>query len=272
MTDRLSVGRTAVARLQDGRDMAPDASPRPLLHPVTTLRGTPVTQAAPADHPHHAGVGLPFPDVDGTSYWGGRTYVRDVGSTLLANHGRQDVVAARPLPDGSGADLTVVWTSVDGTVQLRELRELRARPAGPGWVLDWRSVLRAETAVSLGSPATNGRHGAFYGGWFWRTPFAGAHAETAQGPGVERAHGVATPWLLVRGPEATLLCVQVGTVLPWFVRTEGYVGFGPAVAHTARRRLAAGEELVLHTRTLVTDAPVTDPAALAAGLAGAVSP
>ena len=50
-----------------------------------------MTEIAPADHLHHVGVSLAPADVDGTSYWGGRTYVRDVGSTMLDNHGRQHV-------------------------------------------------------------------------------------------------------------------------------------------------------------------------------------
>ena len=88
---RLFVGEVAVVSLSEGGELRPVDSPRPFAHPVITLTGVAVTEIAPADHLHHVGVSLAPADVDGTSYWGGRTYVRDVGSTMLDNHGRQHV-------------------------------------------------------------------------------------------------------------------------------------------------------------------------------------
>ncbi|WP_164983962.1 PmoA family protein [Cellulomonas endophytica] len=269
----LRVGGTAVAHLRGPGAMAPEHSPRPVLHPVTTLRGVAVTEVAPQDHAHHAGIGLALPDVGGTTYWGGRTYVRDVGPTMLANHGRQDVVALRADPDGGSLRLEVVWTAPDGTVQVREVRTLGARAALGGWVLDHASVLEAQVPLTLGSPATNGRAGAFYGGLLWRTPFAATGVAVADGAGEAAAHGSTSPWLLVEGPGVALLSLQPGgpdAVLPWFVRTGPHAYFCPAPAVARRRPLAAGEALALRTRTLVLDRPAGGAPLDAAGLAEAL--
>jgi len=252
------------ATVDPGTDLPVVASPRPFLHPVRTPSGVLVTDSAPADHLHHHGVGLAVPDVDGTSHWGGRTYVRGTGSTLLANHGAQRTVATRR--EGGTRHDDVEWSDEASRVQLRERRTLRAVAAGtgtPGWVLRWRSVLVPERDLTVGSPATNGRAGAFYGGWFWRTPFTAAAVEVEEGPGTDRAHGSTSRWLSVQGPDAHLLAVQRGTPRPWFVRSEGYVGFGPALAHHDRLALRAGVPFEVAVDVLVADGPA--PAGAARG-------
>ena len=58
-------------------------SPRPFLDDVVSRAGTPLSVTEPTDHPHHLGVSLAIADVNGTSYWGGRTYVRGEGSIMV---------------------------------------------------------------------------------------------------------------------------------------------------------------------------------------------
>ena len=84
----LSLGGTTVAWYDDGGALEPSLAPRPHLHPVRTLAGTPVTDACPADHRWHLGVSVAVQDVDRTNFWGGRTYVRDHGYQRLDDHGR----------------------------------------------------------------------------------------------------------------------------------------------------------------------------------------
>ncbi|MCI2236988.1 PmoA family protein [Paenibacillus sp. TRM 82003] len=263
----LTVAGTVVATLDDGSAMPATDSPRPHLHPVRTLAGTPVSDSAPADHRHHRGVGLAVPDVDGTSHWGGRTHVRGKGSTMLGNHGAQHVVDQ----DGDGAGALrqlVTWCDRAGREQLREERRLRAVAAPGGWRLDWTSVLHAPRPLTVGSPATNGRPGAFYGGWFWRTPFDGAGTLVAGGTGTAHAHGSRSPWLAVTAPGAWLLAVQHGEALPWFVRTEEYTGFGPALAFDARREVGPEEPLRVRLSVLVADGPAPAPGAARAAALG----
>ncbi len=97
---RARVAETDVAEYRDGVGTIPTSSPRPYLHRVATLAGTVVTAQHPADHDWHNGVGMAIPDVNGTSFWGGGTYVHGQGYVLLDNHGV--IVGDPPVPqDGS---------------------------------------------------------------------------------------------------------------------------------------------------------------------------
>ncbi len=84
---RAHIAGAEVALYRDGQGTIPTSSPRPVLHPVRTLTGVVVTANHPADHDWHSGVGMAIPDVNGTHFWGGGTYVHGQGYVLLDNHG-----------------------------------------------------------------------------------------------------------------------------------------------------------------------------------------
>ena len=266
----LRLGDSDLATYREGTAMPPGLSPRPYLHPVRTLAGSVVTDAEPADHLHHYGMSLAVPDVDGTSYWGGSTYVRGTGSTILANHGQQHRLA----PLAAGGDMfteQLEWRDPAGRPQLREERTISWSTVDDStWALDWQSVLHAEHGpVTFGSPATNGKPGGFYGGLFWRTPFAGndVSAVVAEGAGESVAHGSVSPWLALTTSTRSIVLRQHGEVVPWFVRTASYVGAGPALAVDERRTVAPGIPLVLRLTVAITDRPalsIADAATIAA--------
>ncbi len=54
-------------------------SPRPYLHPIHSLSGRALTVTSPVDHRHQYGLSLTVADVDGTTYWGGRTFLPGSG-------------------------------------------------------------------------------------------------------------------------------------------------------------------------------------------------
>lgn len=259
----LRCGDLRLARYQQGDRIPPVHAPRAHLHPVHTLAGVPLTDAGPVDHRHHYGVSMAVPDVNGTSYWGGRTFVADVGPTLLPNHGRQvshallvDPVAPHVLLDA------VRWHDEQGVPQLEEERRLDARVLDDeSWVLDWRSVLRADRgALVIGSPATNGRPGAGYGGLFWRLADAGTGTPevlSAGGPGEAVAHGSTSPWVayVQQHPThaTTTLLVQHGDPLPWFVRAAEYPGAGPSLAWDTPRSIPAGGTFETGLRAVLVD-------------------
>jgi len=231
---------------------------------VRTLAGTALTEAAPADHLHHFGIGVAPADVDGVTFWGGRTYVRGEGSTLLDNHGRQALLSASA-EVGRWAG-SIAWLAGDGAELGREHREIAATELDRGWLLSWRSRLVPASGLTVGSPATNGRDGAFYGGWFWRTPFRDADVLVRGGAGEGAAHGSLSPWIAVRTRDATLVTVQRGEPRPWFVRTGQYTGFGPALAWAERLTVTPDNPLSIALDTAVLDGwlPDSDVAALAA--------
>ncbi|MFC7026141.1 DUF6807 family protein [Promicromonospora thailandica] len=276
-----------LARHDTGDRMPQVHARRPYLHPVHTLAGVPLTDVSPVDHRHHYGVGIAVPDVNGTSYWGGRTFIEDVGPTLLKNHGRQTSTGVRiEGTDDPGAGRTlvedVIWSDEHGAPQLREERRVTARllpprpgsDAAPGWVLDWRSTLHADHGpLEIRSPATNGRPGAGYGGLFWRLPIAESTTVlSAAGTGETRAHGSTSPWVAFvqrqGGRSTTLLLVQPGQVRPWFLRSAEYPGACPALAWDAPLLVPDGGATRLDLVAVLLDSALTATAAteLAAGL------
>lgn len=250
-----------LTRYVNGDAMPAVHSPRPHLHPLHSLGGVAMTQTTPTDHRHHYGVSMAVPDVNGTTYWGGRTFVRGQGPTLLSNQGRQRTISAEVVDGGATLSSQVTWTDERGRDQLVERRRVTGLllPEVEAWALGWSSRLHAhESDVTIGSPATSGRPGAGYGGLFWRLPFADETSVlTADSDSEARAHGSRSPWIAVvrRHGDAwtTLLLVQPGRVDPWFARVADYVGAGPALAWDTTRRIDAGSSLDVELVAAVVD-------------------
>ena len=270
-SDGLAIGGIRLAGYRVGTDLPADHSPRPYLHPLHSLAGVELTEVAPADHPHHYGVSMAVADVDGTSHWGGRTFVTGTGSTMLANHGRQESLrrTSTTLPDGQVVEETLLWRNADGDPQLTEARTIRARPLpdGTGWLLSWTSVLTASHgAVRIASPAVNGRPGAGYGGIFWRLPNRPQTAVlSAGGPGEAVAHGSDSPWLALNQLDGArrvglLLTQPASLARPWFVRATEYVGAGPMLAAEAMLTIEPGASVSTSLVGVVLDRWVADAA------------
>ncbi|WP_069172210.1 PmoA family protein [Streptomyces griseus] len=232
---------------------------RPYLHPVTTLAGIPVTEERPADHLHHLGVSVAVPDVAGHNFWGGRTFVRGQGPTELDNHGVQRHRGWK-LRDPDGFVQELGWQA-GGTELLREHRTVAVGELSPtAWVLDLSFSLtnRGTTALSLGSPATNGRPGAGYGGFFWRAPKEAAAPAvfTDTREGEEAVHGAPADWLALAGDGWTLVFAGATEETrrdPWFVRTTEYPGVGSSLAADRRLPVEAGSTVVRRIVTVVAD-------------------
>lgn len=234
----LTVGDAVVATYVDGADLAAELAPRPFLHPVRTLAGTVATDAVPEDHRWHLGVCLGVQDVAGANLWGGRTYVRGEGYTWLPDHGVMAHVGWRRRAPGL-LDQDLSWRGPDGAELLRERRELAARPVEGGWALDIAFTLVATGEPrALGSPATNGRDGAGYGGLFWRLPRRG-DVFTPEARGEDAVHGSRAPWIAYQGANGAPFTLVLGATDPetaadpWFVRLAGYPGIGSSLAATS---------------------------------------
>ncbi|MFF3411266.1 PmoA family protein [Streptomyces sp. NPDC002742] len=273
----LRIGGRPVGRYVTRPALPDRLSPRPYLHPVTTLAGTAVTELSPADHAHHLGVGVAVPDVEGHNFWGGRTYVRDQGPTELDNHGAQRHTAFQLCdPDGFVEELR--WMAA-GTELLRERRTVAAVGlTDSAWALDFTFSLTNVTArgLSLGSPATNGRPGAAYGGFFWRArkEADAPRVFTADAEGEEAVHARTADWLALAGDGWTLVLAGATDATrrdPWFVRTAQYPGVGSSLAHEKRLTIEEGGTLVRRVVTVVADGTL-DRSEAAALVRKAVSP
>ncbi|MET7295216.1 PmoA family protein [Streptomyces griseoloalbus] len=255
----LRVAGRPVGRYVTRPELPARLSPRPYLHPVTTLAGTAVTELSPADHAHHLGVGVAVPDVEGFNFWGGRTYVRDRGPTELDNHGSQRHTAYQ-LRDPDGFVEELRWVAAPGEL-LRERRTVAATElTDTAWALDLTFSLTNITSapLSLGSPATNGRPGAAYGGFFWRARKEETAPDvfTAAAEGEGEVHGRPADWLALAGSTWTLVFAGVTAPTrrdPWFVRTAEYPGVGSSLAHEDRLPVPPGETVVRRIVTVVAD-------------------
>jgi hypothetical protein len=255
----LRVAGRPVGRYLTRPELPARLSPRPCLHPVTTLAGTAVTEFSPADHTHHLGVGVAVPDVEGHNFWGGRTFVRGRGPTDLDDHGSQRHVSFQ-LRDPDGFVEELRWIAA-GTELLRERRIVAATElTDSAWALDFTFSLTNVTPgpLSIGSPATNGRPGAAYGGFFWRARKEAAAPEvfTADREGESAVHGGRAGWLALAGAGWTLVFAGATEDTrrdPWFVRSTEYPGVGSSLASKERLPLPPGETVVRRIVTVVAD-------------------
>ncbi|GLZ13399.1 oxidoreductase [Actinomadura sp. NBRC 104425] len=265
----LTCAGRVVAEYVTRPDLPAALSPRPYFHPVRTFAGTEVTELTPADHRHHLGVSIAVPDVGGRNFWGGRTFVRGRGPTWLDNHGVQRHLSWAGRAAGAFTE-TLAWIGADGEAALRERRDVRAVAAGDHWALDVAFTLTNATRgpLRIGSPATNGRPGAGYGGFFWRAPgaSAGLRVRTPHAEGEQAVHGARADWLALTGtaPDGrawtlAFLPADAATAAdPWFVRVAEYPGVGSSLAWERSLQVPPGGSVARRIVTVVADGHLSD--------------
>jgi hypothetical protein len=245
-------------------DDPPLESPRPYLHPVRTLAGDLVTDCRPDDHPWHKGISWSLPNVGPENFWGGPTYRRGDGYVQLDNNGtmRHDGFDALGASGGQACLAErLTWVTAAGQAMFAERRRITAtvRPDRSAWSLGFQTTMRnvSGRSVAIGSPTTEGRENAGYGGLFWRGPagFAGGRVLTPDGAGGDEVMGRHGPWLAFTTPAATLTFrdapANPGFPCRWFVRSSPYACLGPAPFFAAEVPVPAGAELTLSYEVVV---------------------
>jgi predicted dehydrogenase len=265
---RLSEAEVAVYR--DGRGTIPTSSPRPYLHPVRTKGGVVVSAHHSADHDWHNGVGMAIPDVNGTSFWGGGTYVHGEGYVLLDNHG---VIVGESLElEDDAFTQELNWIGHDGSIVLHEQRSIAWSDIDQQqWRLIFASRLRADAGAQLGSPGSKGRVGGGYGGFFWRFPACdNVQVCTAEARGEDAVHGSVVPWLAwsadfaagpgISGPATIVIAAPDAAAAgePWFVRVRDYPGVGSSLAWDHPAILPAGGVLQRRFDVAIADGRLTE--------------
>jgi Methane oxygenase PmoA len=212
-------------------------------------------------------------NLSGENFWGGRTYVRDRGYTPLDNNGTIGHVRWERIACAAGrCELRheLAWRTASGRHWLTEHRTLRfgdVSVAEGHWTLTWTSRLRNTSGRELrwGSPVTEGRETAGYGGLFWRGPrsFVGGSVLTSDGRSAAEAMGHRAPWLAFTGRHdeslrsSTLLFVDSrenqGYPTAWYVRAEPFPVVSFASTYHQPWLLAAGEEVTLTHHLVVID-------------------
>lgn len=250
---------TPTAVLRSGSNLEPDLSPRPYLHPVSTPAGIVVTDHLPSDHVWHLGAGFALQDVNGSNFWGGRSYRRTAGKYVdLKDHGRIETVNVSRERDVTALDLN--WLASDGSLVLNERRSLsRTLLDARIWRLEIQTRLTAVVDVSLGSPGSHGAAGSGYGGFFWRLPAnASSRVFSSTAEGEPSVHGSIAPWLAWTGefdggPATLVFGAPSESADPWFVRCRDYPAVGSALAWDAAVELVAGDSLTRTNTVWISD-------------------
>jgi hypothetical protein len=214
-------------------------SPRPYWHPVRTLAGDLVTRCRPDDHVWHKGLSWSLPNVGTENFWGGTTYRRGQGYVQLPNNGamvHQEFTGLAATVESATVEQRLAWVTQSGATCFDEQRGCTVSLASGGWALAFRTRFTNRTGgtIRIGSPTTEGRDNAGYGGLFWRGPehFTGGTVRTPQATGGDELMGVRAPWLAYTGPDATLVFVDgpgnPGHPTRWFVRAHPFAGVCPA--------------------------------------------
>jgi len=246
-------------------------SPRPYFHPLRTLAGNEMTVVRPDDHPWHVGLGMTMPILSGQNFWGGPTYVRDVGYIERDDHGRmrhRDWQEIHQSDDLTRLVERLEWIASDGEPWIDEERRIivdEIDPLGGYWSLTLRFQLRNVRRAPLvfSSPTGEGRPMAGYGGLFWRGPRSFRHGTILAAGGLEgpEVMGRPAPWLAFsgghdgNGEHSTILFIDRpgNPRFPnqWFVRNDPYAGVSCSFMFDQEYVLRADEELVLGYRVVL---------------------
>ncbi|HWG00611.1 MAG TPA: PmoA family protein [Trebonia sp.] len=260
-------------------------SPRPYFHPVRTLGGDVVSLYRPHDHVWHKGIALSLPNVGRENFWGGVTFragqyvqVRNDGSMRHESFG---VAVAKD--DVVRLDERLTWVTEGGETPVAEHRRMAAVawPARSAWWLAFETTLTNVSGadIVIGSPTTEGRPNAGYGGLFWRGPrsFTGGRVMTPAGTGGDEMMGSRAPWLGFTGRHdghgrwSTLVfrdaAANFSHPTQWFVRSTPFACVCPAPFFDAVYVFRAGTSLALRYDIAVADGElgIDECAALAAG-------
>ena len=255
-------------------------SPRPYFHPLYTLGGDEVGLYRPHDHVWHKGIAFSLPNIidpaGGTTanFWGGPTYLRGQGYAQLPNNGVQQHLEFDEIAVTAG-EVRVIesldWITEPGETWFAERRSFTVVLNDTGsWTLVYGSELTNVSGrdLAIGSPTTEGRDNAGYGGLFWRGPrsFSSAghvYLPDRQSSDVDELMGSRAEWLAFtgrhdsHGRQSTLVFVDgpdnVGSPTPWFVRRQIFACVCPAPFFSAEVPVPAGETLTLRYAVTIVD-------------------
>lgn len=261
-------------------------SPRPYFHPLRTLGGRLVSLYRPHDHVWHKGIALSLPNVGGENFWGGTTYRRGTGYGQYDNDGSMRHRAFTSLASEGervGAAHDLDWVTQAGEDMFAERRRFAVVAGEAGWTLLFATAFTnvGGEPVVIGSPTTEGRDNAGYGGLFWRGPrsFTDGVVRVPGRTGGDELMGVRAPWMAYTGRHdeddgsSTVVFVDGFGAPPvkWFVRTNPFAAMCPAPFFDTEVTVAPGGSLSFRYAVVIADGDPSDDAdALAAEGASAL--
>ncbi|SDQ73305.1 PmoA family protein [Thermostaphylospora chromogena] len=237
----------------------PLESPRPYFHPLRTLSGRTVSLFRPWDHVWHKGLAWSLPNVGSQNFWGGPTYYRDRGYAQEDNNGsivHTGFTSVTLDADRVTVDENLSWVASTGEEWFTERRAFAAVVEEETWTLAYSTAFTnvSGATVPIGSPTTEGRPNAGYGGLFWRGPrsFSNGRVYLEGRTGGDEMMGERGRWLAYSGDHdgvdgsSTLVFVDDtpgDEPIKWFVRTGIFACVCPAPFFDVVRPVEPGETL-----------------------------
>jgi hypothetical protein len=245
-------------------------SPRPYWHPLSTLGGDVVSLYRPHDHVWHRGIAWSLPNVGTENFWGGPTFLRGRGYVQLDNDGamvHREFVRLTADAEHVGAVERLAWVTQASDTWFDEQRRFMITVDGDAWILAFATSFTNVSGreVVIGSPTTQGRDNAGYGGLFWRGPrsFTGGTVYAPGATGADELMGIRAQWLGFTGRHdetsrsSTLVFVDApdnpGHPTQWFVRSEMFACVCPAPFFSTERPVADGEAVTLRYAVVIAD-------------------
>lgn len=247
-------------------------SPRPYFHPIRTLSGHLVSLYRPHDHVWHKGIAWSLPNVGSENFWGGVTFRRDEGYVQLPNNGATVHRGFDSLDAGNeriAVRERLDWVTQAGEHWFSEQRWFTVSLVDDAWLLSYRTTFTNVSGkpVTFGSPTTEGRPNAGYGGLFWRGPrsFTGGTVYTPDQTGGDDLMGVRAPWLALAGRHddhggaSTLVFVDsvrnsaADDHVQWFVRSTPFAAVCPAPFFDVEVAVPDGDGLSFEYAVIVAD-------------------
>ncbi len=258
-------------------DTSQREAPRPYFHPVCTLAGDVITNFRPHDHRWHTGISMTFAALSGQNFWGGPTYVDGQGYIQQDNNGSQQHQKWEDMMISEDHALLLerlTWVTQAGEAWIDELRRIRVSEVNPKegyWCLDVDLQLRnlLPEPLVFGSPTTEGRPKAGYGGLFWRGPrdFTGGRIMVQGGAEAnmdeDEIIGSAGRWLSFTGIHdgvdraSTLIFMDHPTNIrypnKWFMRTKSFAAASFSFMYDEELSVDGGRELELMYRIVIAN-------------------
>ncbi|NYI06379.1 DUF6807 domain-containing protein [Allostreptomyces psammosilenae] len=247
-------------------------SPRPYFHPLHTLGGDLVSLYRPWDHVWHKGIAWSLPNIETENFWGGTTYRRGIGYAQYDNDGSMDHETFEHLSlrqDVLRVAERLRWHTQAGEAWFAERRRfaLTLLPGQDAWALLFETAMtnvRGRRTL-IGSPTTEGRDNAGYGGLFWRGPraFTGGRIHMPGRTGADELMGERAPWVAFTGQHddhgrhSTLAFVDAPDnaerPTQWFVRSEMFACVCPAPFFSEEIPVEDGETLTRRYAVVIAD-------------------
>jgi len=134
----------------------PETLTKPVLFPILTAKGTPVTRGFPlepragerTDHPHQVGLWLSYGDVNGVDFWNNSRALPAEQQAKMGRSLHRRIVSASSGRHEGRLRVAIEWTQPDGTVVLDEDATFVFRREGEAG----RSVERTSRLTARESP------------------------------------------------------------------------------------------------------------------------